>query len=138
MTMNGAFTSGSHSESGAVVIFASSMETPVTPPSMKLLDSRNPFNPMLAARMPRPISSALSSSRRNEVTHEIVDQLAASGEHNRRRTHGASRGVARSPFTRQRPFEFARHRHLTGEIEAFGRPFTQPRQTGPLHIRRDV
>jgi hypothetical protein len=32
-----------------------SMEMPVTPPSMKRLDNRNPFNPRLAERMPRII-----------------------------------------------------------------------------------
>src|SRR6185503_12883012 len=37
---------------------------PVTPPSMKLLDKRNPFNPIAADRMPRTTNSALSASRR--------------------------------------------------------------------------
>ena len=49
---NGRFTSGSNSARGSPVVFESSMDTPVTPPSMKLLDSRNPFSPIPADRIP--------------------------------------------------------------------------------------
>ena len=37
-------------------------EMPVTPPSMKLLDSRNPLSPIAADRIPSAISAALPSS----------------------------------------------------------------------------
>ena len=39
--MNGTLTTGSQIESGRPVVFASSIEMPVTPPSMKLLDSES-------------------------------------------------------------------------------------------------
>ena len=39
--MNGTLITGSHTASGKVVTLASSMDTPVTPPSMKLLERRN-------------------------------------------------------------------------------------------------
>ena len=54
---------GSQNASGGVVTVASSSDTPVTPPSMKPLGSRNPFSPKPADRMPRMMSEALRSSR---------------------------------------------------------------------------
>jgi hypothetical protein len=63
MMTNGALTIGSQTDNGAPVVFASSIDTPVTPPSMKLLDSRNPSSPIAADRMPRTMSSAFSASR---------------------------------------------------------------------------
>ncbi len=66
--MNGRFTRGRSSARGSPVVFDSNMDTPVTPPSMKLLDSRNPFSPMPADRMPNDRSTQLSSSRRNCFT----------------------------------------------------------------------
>ena len=53
---------GSRTESGTPVIFASSIEMPVTPPSMKPLDSRKPFSPIPADMTPTAISAALSDS----------------------------------------------------------------------------
>src|SRR5262252_10303115 len=69
--MNGAFTSGSHSASGAAVILVSSIDTPVTPPSMKLLESRNPFSPIAAQKIPATISIVFSTSRRTAVMHRL-------------------------------------------------------------------
>ncbi len=40
--MNGTLMTGSRTASGIPVVCASSIEMPVTPPSMRLLDSRNP------------------------------------------------------------------------------------------------
>ena len=62
--MNGALMSGSQTDSGIAVVLDKSMETPVTPPSMKLLESRNPFRPIAAERMPAAMKSALTASRR--------------------------------------------------------------------------
>src|SRR5580765_1179131 len=53
---------GSNTESGTPVVFASSIEMPVTPPSMKPLDSRKPFSPIPADMTPTAISAALSDS----------------------------------------------------------------------------
>ena len=50
--MNGRLTTGSQIDSGMRVTFDSSIEMPVTPPSMKLLDRRNPWRPMLAREDP--------------------------------------------------------------------------------------
>jgi hypothetical protein len=60
--MNGRLMSGSHTESGMLVTLASSMEMPVTPPSMRLLDNRKPCSPMVAHRIPSTISSTFRSS----------------------------------------------------------------------------
>ena len=60
--MNGRLKTGSQTDSEMPVTFDTSIETPVTPPSMKLLDSRKPCSPMLADRMPSAISTMLSSS----------------------------------------------------------------------------
>src|SRR4249920_3257896 len=57
-------TIASHTDSGHRVTFASSIDTPVTPPSMKLLESRKPLRPKAAARIPSAISNAFWSSRR--------------------------------------------------------------------------
>src|SRR6188474_1326822 len=65
--MNGALTTGSQIASDHGVNFASSIDTPVTPPSMKLLDSRNPFSPIAAEKMPRRISRILSPSRGTDL-----------------------------------------------------------------------
>src|SRR3989442_14178404 len=60
--MNGRLTRGSNTERDKPVVFASSMEIPVTPPSMKLLDNKNPFKPMLAEKIPSPMSRAFTHS----------------------------------------------------------------------------
>jgi hypothetical protein len=51
-------------ESGQPKMSESNMETPVTPPSMKRLDSRNPFSPRLAERMPSIIRKKLIDARK--------------------------------------------------------------------------
>ena len=61
--MNGRLTSGSQIESDMPVTFDSSIEIPVTPPSMKLLERRNPCRPMLADRMPSTMRTTLTVSR---------------------------------------------------------------------------
>src|SRR4249920_2528120 len=53
---------GSSIDSGTPVVFASSIEMPVTPPSMKPLDTRKPFSPIPADITPTAISAALSDS----------------------------------------------------------------------------
>src|SRR5213594_2052523 len=63
--MNGRFTSGDNTERDTPVVLASSMQMPVTPPSMKLLDSRNPFSPMPADRIPSVMSAAFNNSGSN-------------------------------------------------------------------------
>src|SRR5687768_11071531 len=60
--MNGRLKTGSQTDSAVPVTFDTSIETPVTPPSMKLLDSRKPCRPRLAERMPSRISRLFSSS----------------------------------------------------------------------------
>jgi hypothetical protein len=45
--------------------FDRSMETPVTPPSMKRLDSKKPLSPMPAEKMPRMMRIAFFVSRAN-------------------------------------------------------------------------
>jgi hypothetical protein len=62
--MNGRLTIGSQTASGTPVVFASSIDTPVMPPSMKLLDNRNPLSPMAAEQIPRAMSATLCASRR--------------------------------------------------------------------------
>ena len=66
---------GSQSDSGTGVTLASSMDTPVTPPSMKWLDRRNPFSPMPADRMPATTSAARPSSRSIRRICEWYDRL---------------------------------------------------------------
>src|SRR2546422_1185637 len=63
--MNGRFTSGNSTARDTPVVLASSMQMPVTPPSMKLLDSRNPFSPMPADRIPSAMSAAFNNSGSN-------------------------------------------------------------------------
>ena len=50
---------GSQNASGGLVTVASSSDTPVTPPSMKPLGSRNPFSPRPAERMPEQNESGV-------------------------------------------------------------------------------
>lgn len=47
---------------GAPVMLASNMDIPVTPPSMNLLDNRNPFKPMPADNMPNNTNTRFFSS----------------------------------------------------------------------------
>jgi hypothetical protein len=51
-------------ESGRLSTSVRSIETPVTPPSMKRLDRRKPWRPIPAARMPERMYTALTSSLR--------------------------------------------------------------------------
>src|SRR4029453_3244382 len=60
--MNGRLKTGSQTDSVVLVTLETSMETPVTPPSMKLLESRNPCRPIFADRTPSAIRTMLSSS----------------------------------------------------------------------------
>src|SRR5438876_1221183 len=70
--MNGRLTKGSNTERDTPVVFASSMEIPVTPPSMKLLDNKNPFKPMLAERIPSPMSRAFTNSGNNRFMASLA------------------------------------------------------------------
>ena len=74
--MNGTLTSGSHTDSGSGVTFASSIETPVTPPSMKLLESRKPLRPKAAARIPSAISNAFRSFSPHRLSDLTCDDAA--------------------------------------------------------------
>src|SRR6478672_661569 len=67
--MNGKLIAGKRMESETPVTLPTSIDTPVTPPSMKLLESRNPLRPMPADTIPRPIKPALSSSRARRFIH---------------------------------------------------------------------
>ena len=62
---------------------ASSIETPVTPPSMKWLDSRNPLIPIAADRIARDQRTAFRSSRRRRMSQSSVPEVPAPGEHHR-------------------------------------------------------
>ena len=61
--MNGRFTSGSQIASGSGVTIDRSIEMPVTPPSMKWLVRRKPFNPIPAENTPAVMRKMLSASR---------------------------------------------------------------------------
>src|SRR4051812_14524473 len=61
--MNGKLMTRISAGRGMPSTLARSMETPVTPPSMKRLDSRNPWSPIPAERMPNVIRAALRNSR---------------------------------------------------------------------------
>ena len=74
--MNGRLTSGSQTDSGRPVVFASSIETPVTPPSMKLLDSRNPFRPMPADRMPSSDQAGVEKFRQRSFHARVESRLS--------------------------------------------------------------
>src|SRR4029078_9641993 len=54
---------GSHTDSGGGVVSDSSIEMPVTPPSMKWLDSRKPFRPIAAENNPAMIRSVFMIAR---------------------------------------------------------------------------
>src|SRR5215212_1470786 len=71
--MNGRLTTAIQIDSEVPVTFDASMEIPVTPPSMKLLDRRNPWSPIVADRMPSRTRNELSSSRRNRFTPPSYD-----------------------------------------------------------------
>ena len=56
---------------------ASSIETPVTPPSMKWLESKNPLSPKLAETMPRHTNTAsLIAPRRSNGGACFGDEVA--------------------------------------------------------------
>ncbi len=61
---NGRLMAGSSAASGSPVTRETSIDTPVTPPSMNPLETRKPLMPMAADRMPAAMSAAFSSSRR--------------------------------------------------------------------------
>ena len=50
--MNGRLITTRSAGSGSKVASDTSIETPVTPPSMKWLESRNPFRPMHSEKTP--------------------------------------------------------------------------------------
>src|ERR1044072_984143 len=79
--MKGRLMTGISSASGHPNTFEMSIETPVTPPSMKWLDSRKPFNPNAAERM----TSAMSP----------MSIAACVWRFMRPRIDGASRGLQR-------------------------------------------
>jgi hypothetical protein len=53
--INGTFIITSRKERGKPVTSVTKSEIPVTPPSIKVLGSKNPFNPNPAERKPRVI-----------------------------------------------------------------------------------
>src|SRR5438093_13291261 len=70
---------GSSIDSGTPVVFASSIEMPVTPPSMKPLDSRKPFSPIAADMTPTAISAALSDSRTSRLRATVLGRHPSDG-----------------------------------------------------------
>src|SRR6476620_4904497 len=70
---------GSSTDNGMPVVFASSIEMPVTPPSMKPLDSRKPFSPIAADMTPTAISAALSDSRASLLRATVLGRHPSDG-----------------------------------------------------------
>src|SRR5437899_12670278 len=70
---------GSSTDNGTPVIFARSIEMPVTPPSMKPLDSRKPFSPIPADMTPTAISAALSDSRTSLLRATVLGRHPSDG-----------------------------------------------------------
>ena len=60
---NGRLIAGSRTASGTPVALDSSIETPVTPPSMKLLERRKPLIPIAAERMPSAMNNGVHQLR---------------------------------------------------------------------------
>ena len=58
---------------GVPVTFDTSMDTPVTPPSMKLLESRNPWIPIPADRIPSRIRTVCRSACEKRFTAPSYD-----------------------------------------------------------------
>src|SRR5688572_2834793 len=119
--MNGTLTSGSQTANGAPVIFASSIETPVTPPSMKLLESRKPFSPMPADRIPAAISTVLSASRRSCFITPPLPNLPE------------LEGLLRAPAGRRR-----RIRHIEAAAGGGGEGHGVPLGQAPLRPSRRI
>src|SRR4029079_173180 len=63
---------GSSTANGKPVVFASSIEMPVTPPSLKPLDTKTPFSPIPADITPTAISAALSDSWANRLRATVL------------------------------------------------------------------
>src|SRR4051794_13451925 len=57
-----------------------SIETPVTPPSIKLLDSRNPLSPSPADRMPSTISNVFFAARRKPLIASRIVRQRSTGK----------------------------------------------------------
>ena len=57
--MKGRFMKKIRNERGAFVVNESSIEMPVTPPSINSFGIRNPFRPKLAEKIPETISRTL-------------------------------------------------------------------------------
>ena len=60
--MNGRLKIGSQIERATPVSFETSIDTPVTPPSMKLLERRKPCSPIPAETIPSTMSRTLKTS----------------------------------------------------------------------------
>src|SRR5215475_6947313 len=94
--MNGRLIAGRTNDSGTPVTVCSSIDTPVTPPSMKWLDTRNPLMPKPADSTPAVISPALTSSRLAPVTRASLAEDSGFDERplglrdGRRRRHVAA------------------------------------------------
>src|SRR5688572_3087708 len=78
--MNGRLTTGSHAASGTTVVLLSSIDTPVTPPSMKLLDSRKPFSPIAAATVPTTMNAAFRSSCSSRFIDSVLGGSPVQGK----------------------------------------------------------
>src|SRR4051812_26836827 len=87
--MNGRLATAIQMEREVPVTLDASIEMPVTPPSMKLLESRKPCRPIPADRMPSTTRNALRNSRRTRFTlssyatrlcRPFVDARAQRGE----------------------------------------------------------
>jgi hypothetical protein len=78
---------GSSTGRGAPVTCEASIDTPVTPPSMKWLDNRKPLMPIAAEKIPAAIRMLFRSSRRKRTfATSSVPEVPAAGEHHRETT----------------------------------------------------
>src|SRR5258706_13599034 len=79
--MKGRLITGRSSDSDMPVVFATSIEIPVTPPSMKLLDRRKPFSPIAAERTPSAISPVFSDSWASRLRNTVLRRHSLYGVH---------------------------------------------------------
>src|SRR5436190_23074996 len=100
--MNGRLTTGSHAASGTWVVLLNSIDTPVTPPSMKLLESRKPFSPIPAAAMPATMNKRFRTSRSTLFIDSVLTGFAGSRKHQVRRA--SRRGPLSSASVRRAAF----------------------------------
>lgn len=70
--MKGRLNTRISADNGKRSTVASSMEMPVTPPSMKWLDSKNPFRPKAAEATPAKMKAAFLSSELGALTVAAV------------------------------------------------------------------